>query len=114
MRAAQLHLNGGLAGFLYPGSLNLVQFTTSKIETFGGDPKITGESLRVSNRSNQTTFFISILPNPFACGELTNNNHNVSGAYRELEAIRHCLQEQRKRLNDIASHSSYISQLTGN
>ncbi|WP_338512756.1 hypothetical protein [Erwinia aphidicola] len=46
IRAAQLHLNGGLggaafalAGFLYPGSLNPVQLTTSKIETFGGDSK---------------------------------------------------------------------------
>lgn len=46
IRAAQLHLNGGLggaafglAGFLYPGSLNPVQLTTSEIETSGGDSK---------------------------------------------------------------------------
>lgn len=44
-------------------------------------------------------------------GELANNNHDVSGAWRELEAIRLYLVEQRKLLNDIASHSGYISQL---
>ena len=45
MRKAQPHPNYGglgeaaerLAGSFVAGSLNLVQFTTSKIETFGGD-----------------------------------------------------------------------------
>lgn len=45
MRNARPHQNYGglggaterLAGSFVAGSLNLVQFTTSKIETFGGD-----------------------------------------------------------------------------
>lgn len=45
--------------------------------------------------------------------ELAYNNHDVSGAYRELEAMRHYLLDQRKLLNDIATHSGYISQMAG-
>lgn len=42
--------------------------------------------------------------------ELASNEHDVSGAWRELEAIRHYLQEQRKLLLDLASHGEYIAQ----
>jgi len=45
--------------------------------------------------------------------ELADNNHDVSGAWRELEAIRHHLLEQRKLLNDIATHGQYIAKLAG-
>lgn len=40
--------------------------------------------------------------------ELGENNHEVSGAFRELEVIRYCLLEQRKIIRDIASHAQYI------
>lgn len=45
-------------------------------------------------------------------GELADNNHDVSGAYRELEAIRVYLLEQRKKMSEIVTHCSYISQLS--
>lgn len=43
--------------------------------------------------------------------ELADNNHDVSGAWRELEAIRHHLLEQRKVMNDLATHGQYIARL---
>ncbi|WP_336709640.1 MULTISPECIES: Rha family transcriptional regulator [unclassified Cedecea] len=40
--------------------------------------------------------------------ELGNNNHEVSGAYRELEVIRYCLMQQRKAIGDMLTHAEYI------
>lgn len=40
--------------------------------------------------------------------ELGQNNHEVSGAFRELEVIRYCLLEQRKIIKDISTHAQYI------
>ncbi|MEN0629793.1 BRO family protein [Phytobacter ursingii] len=40
--------------------------------------------------------------------ELGENNHEVSGAFRELEVIRYCLIEQRKIIRDIGTHAQYI------
>lgn len=40
--------------------------------------------------------------------ELGSNNHEVSGAYRELEVIRYCLMQQRKAIGDMLSHAEYI------
>jgi hypothetical protein len=40
--------------------------------------------------------------------ELGENNHEVSGAFRELEVIRYCLLEQRKIIRDIGTHAQYI------
>lgn len=46
--------------------------------------------------------------------ELGQNNHEVSGAFRELEVIRYCLLEQRKIIKDISTHAQYImAQVTG-
>lgn len=46
--------------------------------------------------------------------ELGENNHEVSGAFRELEVIRYCLLEQRKIIKDIGTHAQYImAQVTG-
>lgn len=43
--------------------------------------------------------------------ELASNDHDVSGAWRELEAIRLHLAEQRKLLAELATHGQYIAQL---
>ncbi|WP_338507136.1 BRO family protein [Erwinia aphidicola] len=43
-------------------------------------------------------------------GELADNGHDVSGAYRELEAIRHHVKQLTSRWNDVASHAQYILQ----
>ena len=46
--------------------------------------------------------------------ELGENNHEVSGAFRELEVIRYCLLEQRKIIKDISTHAQYImAQIAG-
>lgn len=46
--------------------------------------------------------------------ELGENNHEVSGALRELEVIRYCLLEQRKIIRDIGTHAQYImAQIAG-
>ncbi|CAM8501212.1 BRO family protein [Klebsiella pneumoniae] len=45
--------------------------------------------------------------------ELADNNHDVSGAWRELEAIRHYLLEQRKVMSELATHGQCIAQLAG-
>lgn len=46
--------------------------------------------------------------------ELGENNHEVSGAFRELEVIRYCLLEQRKIIRDIGTHAQYImAQVSG-
>ncbi|WP_338505113.1 BRO family protein [Erwinia aphidicola] len=42
--------------------------------------------------------------------ELADNGHDVSGAYRELEAIRHHVKQLTSRWNDVASHAQYILQ----
>ncbi|CFQ88082.1 MULTISPECIES: Bro-N domain-containing protein [Yersinia] len=44
--------------------------------------------------------------------ELAENEHNVSGCYRELEAMRYFIIEFNKRMNAIASHASFINQQT--
>ncbi|WP_246874441.1 BRO-N domain-containing protein [Pantoea ananatis] len=43
--------------------------------------------------------------------ELASNDHDVAGAWRELEAIRLHLAEQRKLLAELATHGQYIAQL---
>ncbi|WP_324030158.1 hypothetical protein GC087_07290 [Pantoea sp. JZ2] len=43
--------------------------------------------------------------------ELASNDHDVSGAWRELEAIRLHLAEHRKLLAELATHGQYIAQL---
>lgn len=43
-------------------------------------------------------------------GELADNGHDVSGAYRELEAIRYHVKQLTSRWNDVASHAQYILQ----
>lgn len=43
--------------------------------------------------------------------ELASNDHDVAGAWRELEAIRLHLAEQRKVLAELATHGKYIAQL---
>nr|WP_308168541.1 Bro-N domain-containing protein [Cedecea davisae] len=40
--------------------------------------------------------------------ELGSNNHEVAGAYRELEVIRYCLLQQRKAIGDMLTHAEYI------
>ncbi|WP_145548560.1 ORF6N domain-containing protein [Yersinia massiliensis] len=44
--------------------------------------------------------------------ELAENEHNVSGCYRELEAMRYFIIEFNKRMNAIASHAAFINQQT--
>lgn len=43
--------------------------------------------------------------------ELADNNHDVSGAHRELEAIRYYLKQQRKKMSEIVTHCDFISQM---
>lgn len=42
--------------------------------------------------------------------ELADNGHDVSGAYRELEAIRYHIKQMNSRWNDVATHAQYILQ----
>lgn len=42
--------------------------------------------------------------------ELAENGHNVAGAYRELEIVRHLMVQQHKLMLDIATHAAYIQQ----
>ncbi|MGP9420064.1 BRO-N domain-containing protein [Ewingella sp. AOP9-I1-14] len=44
--------------------------------------------------------------------ELAENGHNVAGAYRELEIVRHLMVQQHKLMLDIATHAAYIQQAT--
>ncbi len=44
--------------------------------------------------------------------ELAENGHNVAGAYRELEIVRHLMVQQHKLMLDIATHATYIQQAT--
>ncbi|PRD13514.1 hypothetical protein CQW29_21070 [Pantoea coffeiphila] len=42
--------------------------------------------------------------------ELADNVHDLSGAYRELGAIRNHIKQMDSRWNDVATHAQYILQ----
>lgn len=46
--------------------------------------------------------------------ELGNNNHEVSGAFRELEVMRHCFLEMRQSISDMQTHAQYMLQKVKN
>ncbi len=46
--------------------------------------------------------------------ELANNNHEVSGAFRELEVLRHCQLEQRQSISVMLTHAQYMIQKVKN